>query len=110
MYGCPVGKAPATAEFHLVESASAIHYGLEVEDEDDEETRSGDCLLIRLGTNEAGTTEDLPLPADAPARPGAASACSSGRGDGSRGCDSERAPSLAGFGNADGNALGLLAD
>ena len=58
------------AEFHLVESASALHYGLEVEDEDDDETRRGDCLLIRLGTNEAGTAGDLPLPEDAPARPG----------------------------------------
>ncbi len=58
------------AEFHLVESASALRYGLEVEDEDDGEVRRGDCLLIRLGTNEAGTSEDLPLPEDAPARPG----------------------------------------
>ena len=58
------------AEFHLVESASALHYGLEVEDEDDGEVRRGDCLLIRLGTNEGGTAEDLPLPEDAPARPG----------------------------------------
>ena len=58
------------AEFHLVESASALHYGLEVEDEDDGEVRRGDCLLIRLGTNEGGTAEDLPLPDDAPARPG----------------------------------------
>ena len=66
----PVEKAPATAEFHLIESASALHYGLEVEDEDDGETRRGDCLLIRLGTNDAGTAEDLPLPEDAPARPG----------------------------------------
>ena len=32
--------------------------------------RRGDCLLIRLGTNEGGTAEDLPLPEDAPARPG----------------------------------------
>ena len=58
------------AEFHLVESVSALHYGLEVEDEDDAEVRRGDCLLIRLGTNEAGTAEDLPLPENAPARPG----------------------------------------
>ena len=58
------------AEIHLVESASALHYGLEVEDEDDGEVRRGDCLLIRLRTNEAGTAEDLPLPEDAPARPG----------------------------------------
>ena len=33
-------------------------------------SRRGDCLLIRLGTNEGGTAEDLPLPEDAPARPG----------------------------------------
>ncbi|MDE0617109.1 MAG: hypothetical protein OXH87_05920 [Rhodospirillaceae bacterium] len=58
------------AEFHLVESASALHYGLEVEDEDDGEVRRGDCLLIRLGTSDAGTAEDLPLPEDAPAQPG----------------------------------------
>ena len=32
--------------------------------------RRGDCLLIRPGTNEGGTAEDLPLPEDAPARPG----------------------------------------
>ena len=65
-----MGKVPAMAEFHLVESASALHYGLEVEDEDDGETRRSDCLLIRLGTNEAGTAEDLPLPEEAPALPG----------------------------------------
>ena len=53
------------AEFHLVESAAALHYGLEVEDEDDGEVRRGDCLLIRLGTNEGGTAEDLALPDDA---------------------------------------------
>jgi len=58
------------AEFHLVESASALHYGLEVEDEDDGEVRRGDCLLIRLGTSDAGTAEDLPLPEAAPAQPG----------------------------------------
>lgn len=58
------------ADFHLVESASALHYGLEVEDEDDGEVRRGNCLLIRLGTNEVGMAEDLPLPEDAPERPG----------------------------------------
>ena len=58
------------ADFHLVESAEALHYGLEVEDEDDGEIRRGDCLLIRLGTNEVGMAEDLPLPEDAPERPG----------------------------------------
>ena len=58
------------AEFHLVESASALHYGLEIEDEDGGEVRRGNCLLIRLGTDEDGTAEDLPLPEDAPARPG----------------------------------------
>ena len=57
------------AEFHLVESASALHYGLEIEDEDDGEVRRGDSLF-RLGTNEGGKAEDLPLPEDAPARPG----------------------------------------
>ena len=77
--GRPVGEAPAMAEFHLVESASALHYGLEIEDEENGEVRRGDSLLIRLGTNEGGTAEDLPLPEDAPAR-GAASACwTSGR-------------------------------
>ena len=58
------------AEFHLVESASALHYGLEVEDEEDGGVRRDDCLLIRLGTSEAGTAEDLAVPEDAPARPG----------------------------------------
>lgn len=38
------------AEFHLVESALALHYGMEVADEDDGEARRSDCLLIRLGT------------------------------------------------------------
>ena len=68
--GRPVGEAPALAEFHRVESASALHHGLEIEDEEDGEVRRGDSLLIRLGTNEGGTAEDLPLPEDAPARPG----------------------------------------
>ena len=39
------------AEYHLVETASALHYGLDVQDEDDGETRRG-----------------LPLPEDAPVR------------------------------------------
>ena len=81
------------AEFHLVESASALHYGLEIEDEENGEVRRGDSLLIRLGTNEGGTAEDLPLPEDAPAR-GAASACFTPGGDGPRGGDSEGAASL----------------
>lgn len=70
MHARPVVEAPPLAEFYLVESASAHHNGLEVEDEDDGETRRGDCLLIRLATNEAGPAEDLPLPEDAPARQG----------------------------------------
>ena len=56
------------AEFHLVESASALYCGLEVEDEEDGEVRHGGCLLVRLGTNEGGAAEDLPLPEDAPTR------------------------------------------
>ena len=56
--------------FHLAESASALHYGLEVEDEDDCEVRQGECLLTRLGKNEVGTAKDLPLPEDASAHTG----------------------------------------
>ena len=65
----PVGNAPVMAELNHVDCASALHYGLEVEDGEEREGL-GDCLLIRLGTNEAGTAEDLPLPEDAPAQPG----------------------------------------
>lgn len=61
---------PSQSHAHV--ATGQIHCAgvLEVEDEDDGETRRGDCLLIRLGTNEAGTAEDLPLPEDAPAQPG----------------------------------------
>ena len=58
------------AELHVVERASALHYGVEVEDEDGGEVHHRDCLLIRLGTHEVRAGDDLPLPQDAPARPG----------------------------------------
>ena len=58
------------AELHIVENASALHYGLALGAEGASEAHRGDRLLIRLGTSEVDSADDLSLPDDAPARPG----------------------------------------